>query len=124
MSSPNIILIWILRITFLVSLVLGLMLWSGRGYEYLRLHMWLGFAITFALLLLAVIALIARVKPVLPVIAFLWAALLPVIGIAQLKIMPGPNHWVIRVIHLLLGIGSIGLGEVINKRIKQLRAAV
>jgi uncharacterized membrane protein YczE len=95
------------------------MLWSGRGYEYLRLHMWLGFIITFALLLLVILALLARVRPAMPLVTFVWAVLLPVIGIAQLRIVPGPNHWTIRVIHLILGVGAIGLGEVLSKRIKQ-----
>ena len=107
---------WILRLVFLVSLILGVVLWSGRGYEYLRLHMWLGFIITFALLALVIISLLARARPALASVTLLWAVALPALGIAQLRIMPGPNHWIIRVVHLLLGIGAIGLGEVLAKR--------
>ncbi len=110
------VVLWIVRLTFLVSLVLGIILWTGHGYEYLKLHMWLGFVITFALLALVVLSLLARVRPVLPLIALLWAVALPVLGIAQLKIVPGANHWTIQVIHALLGVGAIGLAEVLGKR--------
>lgn len=117
MAPASKLLSWILRIAFLVALGLGLALWSGRGYAYLRLHMWLGFIVTFALLLLVILSFISRVSPALPFVALLWAVALPVIGIAQLRILPGHNHWVIQTMHLILGLGAIGLGEVIAKRI-------
>lgn len=116
MTSSIKIFRWLLRLTFLISLILGLVLWSGRGYEYLRLHMWLGFIITFTLLALVTVSLVARVRPVLPSITLLWAVALPALGIAQLRILPGPNHWIIRVVHLLIGLGAIGLGEALAKR--------
>jgi uncharacterized membrane protein YczE len=112
------ILRWILRIAFLIAFILGCALWSGHGYAYLQFHMWLGFIITFALLAIVILSLIARMKPALPLIAFLWAVALPVFGIAQLKIMPGPNHWIPRVLHLILGLGAIGLGESLSKKVR------
>jgi Na+/phosphate symporter len=78
--------------------------------------MWIGFIVASALLAIVIVSLLARVKPVLPVIALLWAIALPVIGIAQLHVMPGSGHWVIQVIHLILGLGAIGLGEALAKR--------
>jgi hypothetical protein len=59
------------------------------------------------------------VSPALSLISLVWAVLLPVIGIAQLRVMPGANHWIIRVIHLILGLGAIGLGEALCKRALQ-----
>ena len=107
---------WIVRLVFLLSLALGIALWTGRGYAYLRLHMWLGFIVTFALLALVIVSLLSRIKPVLPLIALLWAVALPALGIAQLHLMPGPNHWLIQTVHLILGIGAVGLSEVLAKR--------
>jgi hypothetical protein len=109
------ILSWILRITFLAALILGLLLWSGRGYQYLQLHMWIGFVITFDLLLLAFLSL-SRRTAALSVIGLAWAILLPVLGIAQLRLLPGPNHWWIRVLHLVLGLGAVGFGESLAKK--------
>jgi hypothetical protein len=112
---------WLLRICWLISLALGLALWFGHGYQFLKLHMWVGFVITFDLLLLAIAGLLARLPPVLPLLTILWAIGLPVIGIGQLRAMPGANHWIIQVIHLLFGLGAVGLGEVLSKR-AQLRS--
>lgn len=117
MAPASKLLSWILRIALLVALGLGLALWNGRGYAYLRLHMWLGFIVTFALLLLVILSFVSRVNPAIPFVALLWAVALPVIGIAQLRILPGHNHWVIQTMHLVLGLGAIGLGEVLTKRI-------
>ncbi len=116
MALSTVILRWIIRVAFLVGLLLGVALWLGRGYSLLRLHMWLGFIVAFALLLVVILSLLARVKPVLPIITLLWAVALPVIGIAQLHMMPGADHWIIQVIHLILGLGAIGLGEALSKR--------
>jgi hypothetical protein len=116
MALSIVILRWVIRLAFLAGLLLGIVLWLGHGYSLLRLHMWIGFIVAFALLAIVIVSLLARVKPVLPVIALLWAIALPVIGIAQLHVMPGSGHWVIQVIHLILGLGAIGLGEALAKR--------
>jgi len=118
MPLTIVILRWILRIAFVISFVLGCALWAGRGYAYLQFHMWLGFIITFTLLAIVILSLIARVKPALPLIALLWAVALPFFGIAQLRLMPGPNHWIVRIVHLILGLGAIGLGESLSKRLR------
>ena len=115
---------WIIRLVGLAALVLGIVLWTGNGYAYLRLHMWLGFVITFVLLLLVVISLVSRIGPVLPLLALVWAVVLPVVGIAQLRIVLGPNHWVIQVVHLILGLGAIGFAETLGARSLRQRQAV
>lgn len=116
MTLATKLLVWILRLAFLVALGVGLALWSGHGYAYLSLHMWLGFIVTFALLLIVILSFISRVSPALPFVALLWAVALPAIGIAQLRMLPGHNHWLIQTTHLILGLGAIGLGEVLSKR--------
>jgi hypothetical protein len=116
MALSTVILRWIVRVAFLVALALGITLWLGHGYSLLKLHMWLGFIVAFAVLAMVVLSLLAKVKPALPIISLLWALALPVIGIAQLHLMPGSNHWVIQVIHLILALGAIGLAEALAKR--------
>ena len=113
---------WLLRVAWIIALVMGVALWFGHGYQYLKIHMWIGFVITFDLLLLPIAGLLARVPPVLPRVAILWAVGLPVIGISQMRVMPGPNHWVIQVVHLIFGLGAMGLGEAIAKRALRSRA--
>jgi hypothetical protein len=117
MALLTVILRWAIRLAFLVGLLLGIILWLGHGYSLLNLHIWLGFIIAFGLLAIVILSLLARVKPALPIVALLWTVALPVIGIGQLRMMPGAGHWIIQVIHLILGLGAIGLAEALAKRI-------
>ena len=116
MTATISVLRWIVRLGFLITFLLGLALWAGHGAAYLQIHMGLGFLITFALLALVVFSLVSRVSPALPIISLVWAVALPVIGIAQIHLMPGASHWLIQVVHLIIGVGAIGLAEVLSKR--------
>jgi hypothetical protein len=116
MTRLTVMLRLLLRISGVLALALGIALWTGHGYQYLKLHMWLGFVVTFDLLLLAIVSIFARVQPVLALVSIVWAAALPVLGIAQMRIVPGSNHWMIEVLHFILGLGAIGLGEALAKR--------
>ena len=42
-------------------------------------------------------------------------------GGTQAEILTGSSHWVIQVIHLLLGLSAIGLGERIGSRYRHRR---
>jgi hypothetical protein len=40
-----------------------------------------------------------------------WGLIAPILGLTQANILTGNFHWVIQVIHLLIGIGAMGWGE-------------
>ena len=120
MSRFVLILRWILRLALLVALIIGIALWTGHGYKYLSVHMWLGFIVTFDLLLLVILGFLSRLKFALLLIALVWAVALPFIGIAQLHLLPGANHWLVQALHLVLGLGAVGLGEVLAGRMGRL----
>jgi hypothetical protein len=42
-----------------------------------------------------------------------------VLGLTRQRLLPGDGHWVIQVVHLLLGLGAIGRGEGLATRIRQ-----
>jgi hypothetical protein len=44
-------------------------------------------------------------------VAAVWGLIVPIVGLTQTNLLTGSLHWVIQVIHLLLGIGLIGLAE-------------
>ena len=46
-----------------------------------------------------------------------WAILLPYLGFAQIRLMPGASHVVIQVVHLLIGICAIGVVEATGAKI-------
>ncbi len=101
---------WVARLDGLAALILGILLWTGSA-GYLKIHILTGFVMTITLLLIGLLGFFSRIKPALPIIAIAWAILLPYIGFAQLKLLPGASHAVIQVIHLLIGICAIGLVE-------------
>jgi hypothetical protein len=102
---------WCIRIAWLGAIVLGLLFWGGIFTGALNLHMFLGGVVAFALALLAVYAFVIKVRVPLAIVSLLWAAATLYIGIAQTRLMPGSSHWIIELIHLLLGVGAIGLAE-------------
>jgi uncharacterized protein YqgC (DUF456 family) len=83
----------------------------------LKIHILTGFIMTITLLLLGLFGFFARIKPVLPIIAIIWAILLPYIGFAQLHLLPGASHVVIQVVHLLIGVCAIGVAEAVGAKI-------
>ena len=41
----------------------------------------------------------------------------------QDSLLPGPNHWIIQILHLLLGMAAVGMGEAIGGRMRRARMA-
>jgi len=50
--------------------------------------------------------------------AALWGLIVPIVGLTQRELLAGSAHWVIQVIHLLLGIGLLALAENLATRAK------
>jgi hypothetical protein len=107
------LLAWFTRITGLGALVLGFFLWQGRLPGTLRLHMTLGALVAVYLAIISVAAGLARVRPPMALVGLLWAAATVYVGVNQNIMIPGASHWVIEVVHVLLGVGAIGLVEML-----------
>src|SRR3954468_595067 len=101
--------IWIVRVAGTLQLVLGALFWTGHAYTYVPLHIITGALIVLTLWTVAVLALIARTHRGLALFALLWGLALPAFGIHQAALLIGPMHWVVRVIHLLMGLAAMGL---------------
>jgi hypothetical protein len=117
MRTATHVLIWIVRIAGIVQILLGLSIWIGPGMRYFPLHIQIGFLIVAGLWILAVLALIVRGRPVLAGFALVWGLALPVFGLAQADILVGPFHWIIRVIHLLMGLIALGTADALAKHV-------
>jgi hypothetical protein len=102
---------WTIRITGLALVVLGLLLWVDAASSLRSIHILLGLVLVVALVAAAVLALRAGAKPILPAIAIAWALLTAALGMVQAQLLVGDAHVVVEVIHLLVGIVAIGLGE-------------
>ena len=109
----------LIRVTSLILIVLGIILWSGHGAKFTNDHIRLGVLFVLCLWTVCFIAIGAGVNRGLAVFAVLWGLLTMMLGMMQMRWMPGESHWIIRVVHLLVGIAAIGLAEKLSADIKR-----
>lgn len=102
-----------------IMIVLGLLFWSGNADSLIPLHMLLGVVLVLLLWAIAVMALVARVNPVLALVAIVWGLIVPVLGVTQERILPTSAHWIIQVLHLLVGLIAISLANILARQIMQ-----
>jgi hypothetical protein len=117
MRTATVVLMWIVRVAGIVQILLGLSIWVGPGLRYFPIHIQIGFLVVAGLWILAVLALVARGRPALVGFAFLWGLALPAFGMAQAEILVGPLHWIIRVVHLLMGLIALGTADALAKHV-------
>lgn len=122
MRAATLVTMWIVRVTGIVQIVLGLLFWTGRALGYIPLHMSVGFVVVLGLWTLALLALVARTGAGLPLFGILWGLALPALGMTQAGILVGPWHWVIRVVHLLMGLIALGVADRLATRVLKARA--
>jgi hypothetical protein len=101
-----------------VQLVLGGLFWTGNALGLVPLHMLVGFLLVLGLWTLAGLAARAGVQPGLVAVAAVWGLITPILGLTQEQLLVGSGHWLIEVLHLLVGLGAIGQAEGLAARIK------
>jgi hypothetical protein len=102
-----------LRLCGALALILGLVFWSGNALGLIPIHMLLGILVVLSLWVTGIGQALSSggIWPIAAA-AVLLGLLLLVVGMTQSSLMPGSFHWVIQVIHLLLGVLAVGLGQI------------
>jgi hypothetical protein len=49
-------------------------------------------------------------------LAIAWGFIVLLLGLSQDQLFPGPAHWLIKLLHLLVGLSAIGLAELLARR--------
>lgn len=111
----------LVRATGLALIVLGLLFWTGRALTLVPIHMALGLLLVVSLWVLAVWAARAGAPAGLVAAAVVWSLVMPALGLAQTRLLPGGAHWVVQAIHLLVGLGALGLADRLAARIPPAR---
>jgi hypothetical protein len=101
----------LIRFTGLIQIVLGLTFWTGIARNLIPLHMLVGLVLVLALWVLAVLAVRTGVNLGFVALATVWGLIVLVLGVTQNQLLPGAAHWVIQLLHLLSGLGAMGLGD-------------
>jgi hypothetical protein len=98
-------------------LVLGIFFWTGHALSLLSLHMLLGALFVVCMWVLAVVGFLVPGSRGFALLVLIWSLIVPALGVTQLSLLPGASHWLIQVLHLLVGIIAIGLGHSLARRI-------
>ena len=110
----------VLSLAGLLALILGLLFWTGSAVNLLSLHMLLGLLAVGALWIIGVAqALLPSGSWMIAVLAIIVGGLMLVLGLTQTSLMVGDVHWVVRIIHLLLGLLTIGMGHMAAARARK-----
>ncbi|GHO56905.1 hypothetical protein [Ktedonobacter robiniae] len=111
---------WVASIIGLGALLLGLAFWLFH-IDLLNVHMLFGFIVTLSLLGLGIAMLFSRGLRLLGIISIIYAPILPIFGMTQDRLLIGDLHWLIRVAHMLVGIGALVLIGLIGARYRALK---
>lgn len=123
---PVRITIMIMRLLVLIVLILGILFWTKvAGGPLVVVHMGLGILLALLLLILGGFIVTAKGRNIgLAIGAFVIAICMIALGLSQQSILAAsPLHWIIQIVHLLLGLLALGIAEMIAGRYKRLRAA-
>jgi hypothetical protein len=102
---------WLLRLTGLFQIVTGFAFWLGYGLELIPTHQTSGMLLVLMLWVLAIVGAFSGASRVLAVVSLLWGALVVWLGLNQMTLLIGGAHWVMRVLHLAVGLAALALGE-------------
>jgi hypothetical protein len=106
----------LLRLLAVVQLVIGMGLWTGWWPGLVMPHMGLGVVYVVALWLLAVVAMARKHQVGLAAFALLWGVLLAGFGMVQAGLLVGYEHWVIRVLHIVIALAAMPMAEKLAAR--------
>ena len=112
------------RVAGVIQILLGLAFWTGNALGLVDLHQLLGILLVLALWTQAALADRAGVPAGMVAGAAVLGLLVVIVGLTQQNLLPGSAHWVIQVIHLLLGLGLLGLADNLAIRAKARLAPV
>jgi hypothetical protein len=108
-----------IRISGLLLLLLGIAIWTGRADGVIPVHQLLGFILVLSLWTLSYLAARAGVPMKWVALAVVWGLVAPILGVTQEGLFTGGLHWTVQVLHLLIGLGAIGMGENLARRVQE-----
>ena len=106
---------WITGLAGLGALLLGLIYWIAN-ISFITLHMLFGFTLTLSLLGLSILMLFIGHMRIWGVVGIVYALIVPLFGLRQMTLLAGDLHWMIRTLHLLVGIGAMALAGIMAQR--------
>jgi hypothetical protein len=102
----------VLTLAGILALILGLLFWFGAALHLVSMHMLLGLVTVGALWVIGIGLVPSKAGSwIIAACALTLGAATITIGVYQRSLLAGEYHWVIEVVHLLLGLLTVGLGH-------------
>ena len=109
----------LVRVFGLILIILGIIFWTGHALGLIPVHMVVGLLLAVAMWVLAFLGARAKVSAGFVTLVAVWALIMVVFGAVHMRLMPGSPHWVIQVLHLLIGIAALGMGDQLGVRLSR-----
>lgn len=106
-------------ITGAIQLILGVIIWFGVADAFISVHIVSGIILVLSLWALSFVAVRQGLNLGLVAFAILWGLMAVILGLKHDALIPGQSHWIIQVIHLLVGVVVIGLALRLSSLITQ-----
>jgi hypothetical protein len=113
----------LVRITGVLLLILGLLIWVEGMRDLVFAHTILGLVLVISLWVLAVVAARLGAPVGLAAGVAVMGLIALALGMSQASLLPGPNHWLIQGLHLLVGMAAVGIAEALGGRLRRIRLA-
>jgi hypothetical protein len=112
--------VMVLRLAVLAALIMGILFWTGNAENLIPIHMLIGIIVVLSLWTIGLAqGFMKGGSFALAAATFILGLILAIVGLYQQSWLIGSAHWVIQVIHLLLGLSAIALGEMIYGRTRR-----
>jgi hypothetical protein len=96
-----------------LALILGLLVWTNSALNLIQMHMLLGLLAVGALWVIGIGQAFSKAGSwLIAACALVVGALMIIVGLNQSALMLGALHWVVQVLHLVLGLLVIGIGHI------------
>jgi hypothetical protein len=112
---------WVIRVTGVTQLVLGLLFWNRRALALIHVHMLVGMLFVLALLVTAGLAARAGLARSIVALVVTYALAIPIFGYFHPRLFPGSVHWVVQLLHLAVGLGAMVIAAKLAKYIRRHR---
>ena len=101
----------VMRVTMALQVILGIGFWTGRWGGLVNLHMMIGLLFVLSFWIIAGAAIAQKQQAGLAAFAFLWGIVIVAFGMTQTRLLVGDLHWIVRVLHLAVGIAALPIAE-------------
>ena len=110
MNISRILLVF-MRAAMAVQVIVGIGFWTGHWTSLVNVHMAIGSLFVVALWVIAGIAAAHGRPGRLVAFGFVWGVVVLALGMTQQSILVGDLHWIVRVLHLVVGIAAMPIAE-------------